>query len=188
MKVLRTTAKIRGQLLSVIANQPTADSPPVFLWDGEYVTSGSVIQGSSQSMERVIVVTVPGSLVEPINPDPTFIQLHNDVNTDTFSQVNGGQSTWEILWDVLQEAYDLLWAKAVDIQVPLKLIATVTPSLETNFLYQHSDGKHVFHCLFFLLLTLQLNLQVTLLLFHSRHVICLRHPMGIESPSVPFVI
>jgi hypothetical protein len=108
MKVLWTTAKITGQLLSVIVNQPTADSPPVFLWDGGYVTSCSVIQGSSQSTEWVIVVTVPGSLIEPINPDPTFIRLRNDVNTDTFTQVNSSQSTWEILWDVLQGACDLL--------------------------------------------------------------------------------
>jgi hypothetical protein len=148
MKALRTTAKITGQLLSVIANQPTADSPPIFLWDGGYVTSHSVIQGSSQSTEWVIVVTVLGSLVEPIYPAPMFIQLCNNVNTDTFSQVHGGQSTWEISWDVLQGACDLLWAKAVDIQVPLRSIATVTPSLETNFPYQCSDGKHVFHCLF----------------------------------------
>lgn len=81
MKALCTTAKISGQLLTVIANHPPPDAPLVFLWDGGYVTSRSVIQGSSQSTERVVVVTVPGSLVEPINPKPTFIRLHNDVWT-----------------------------------------------------------------------------------------------------------
>ncbi|KAG2126449.1 hypothetical protein BD769DRAFT_1668461 [Suillus cothurnatus] len=140
MRALRTTAKVTGQLLTVIANQPSPDAHPVFLWDGGYVTSHSVIQGSSQSTEQVIVVTVLGSLVEPINPDPMFIRLHNDVNADAFSQVNGSQSTWEISWDVLQEACNLLWAKAVDLKVPLKSIATVTPPKENIFPYQHSDS------------------------------------------------
>ncbi|KAG1778118.1 hypothetical protein EV702DRAFT_1196537 [Suillus placidus] len=116
---LRTTAKISGQLLTIITNHPSPDTPLVFLWDGGYVTSCLVIQGSSQSTERVIVITVPGSLIEPINPEPTFFRLHNDINTDAFFQVNGGQSTWEIPWDVLQGACDLLRAKAVDIQSPL---------------------------------------------------------------------
>jgi hypothetical protein len=108
MKALCTTAKVTGQLLTVIANQPSPDAHPIFLWDGGYVTSHSVIQGFSQSTEWVIVITVLGSLVKPINPDPTFIQLHNDVNANAFSQVNGGQSTWEISWDVLQGACNLL--------------------------------------------------------------------------------
>jgi hypothetical protein len=49
----------------------------------------------------------------------------------------------EMSWDVLQGACDLLWAKAVDLKVPLKSIATVTPSKENIFPYQRSDGKHI---------------------------------------------
>ncbi|KAG1811510.1 uncharacterized protein BJ212DRAFT_1483762 [Suillus subaureus] len=47
-------------------------------------------------MECIIIVTVPGLLVEPINPDPTIIHLQGNINTDDFSQVNGSQSTWQI--------------------------------------------------------------------------------------------
>ncbi|KAG1851050.1 hypothetical protein DFJ58DRAFT_729031 [Suillus subalutaceus] len=96
MKASRTTVKITGQLLSIISTRPLPDISQVFLWDSRYITARSVIQGSSQSTERVIVVTVPGSLVEPVNPEPTFIRLRDDINVDEFLQVNGGQSTWQI--------------------------------------------------------------------------------------------
>ncbi|KAG1837377.1 hypothetical protein DFJ58DRAFT_734422 [Suillus subalutaceus] len=140
MKAPRTTAKITGQLLSIVSTRPSPDVLQVFLWDGGYVTAHSLIQGSAQSTDRVVVVTVPGSLVEPVNPDPTFIRLRNDINVDEFLQVNGGQSTWQISRDALQVACDLLWAKAVEMNVPLKSIAVVTPSDETRFPYRRSDG------------------------------------------------
>ncbi|KAG1864740.1 hypothetical protein DFJ58DRAFT_655715, partial [Suillus subalutaceus] len=146
MKASRTTVKITSQLLSIISTRPLPDISQVFLWDGGYITACSVIQGSSQSTERVVVVTVPGSLVEPVNPKPTFIRLCNNINVDEFLQVNGGQSTWQISRDALQAACDLLWAKAVEINLPLKSIAVVTPLDETKFPYRHSDGKcFVFH-------------------------------------------
>ncbi|KAG1804304.1 uncharacterized protein BJ212DRAFT_1284482, partial [Suillus subaureus] len=92
MKASRTMVKITGQLLSIISTRPLPDISQVFLWDGGYITAHLVIQGSSQSTEHVIVVTVPGSLVEPVNPEPTFIRLHDNINVDEFLQVNGGQS------------------------------------------------------------------------------------------------
>lgn len=141
MKAPRTTAKITGQLLSIVSTRPSPDILQVFLWDGGYVTAHSLIQGSAQSTDRVVVVTVPGSLVEPVNPDPTFIRLRNDIDVDAFSQVNGGQSTWQISRDALQAACDLLWAKAVEMNVLLKSIAVVTPSDETKFPYRRSDGE-----------------------------------------------
>ncbi|KAG2124873.1 hypothetical protein DEU56DRAFT_963173 [Suillus clintonianus] len=140
MKASRTTAKITGQLLTIIATHLSADVSQMFLWDGGYVTACSVIQGSSESTERSVVVTIPGSLVEPVNPEPTFIRLRDDINVDDFLQVRGGQSTWQISRDALQAACDLLWAKAVEINVPLKSIAVVTPSDETKFPYRRLDG------------------------------------------------
>jgi hypothetical protein len=90
--------------------------------------------------ERVVIVTVPGSLVEPINPDPTFIRLRDDINTDNFAQVSGGQSTWQIALDALQAACDLLWAKTTDMNVSLNSIAVVVPSDPKVFPYQFADG------------------------------------------------
>ncbi|KAG1817912.1 hypothetical protein EV424DRAFT_1347798 [Suillus variegatus] len=111
-----------------------------FLWDGGYVTARSIIQGTNESTARIVVVTIPGALVEPVNPEPTFIRLRDNVNSDKFCQVNGGQSTWQISREALQAAYDLLWAKAVEIKVTLKTIAAVTPSDVKRFPYQLSDG------------------------------------------------
>jgi hypothetical protein len=141
MKATRTTSKITGQLLTLVPTHTSPDVCQSFLWDGGYVTARSVIQGTSESTDRVVVVTVPGSLVEPVNPEPTFIRLRDDVNSDEFTQVNGGQSTWQFSQDVLQAACDILWAKASELKIPLKSIASVTPSEPKAFPYCLSDGK-----------------------------------------------
>jgi len=75
MKASHTTAKISGQLLTIVPTHPSTDPqvPTLFLWDGGYVKTQSPILGTSGSTECVIIVNVPGFLVEPINPEPTFI-------------------------------------------------------------------------------------------------------------------
>lgn len=95
MKVTRSTSKITGQLLTLVPTCPSPDVSQLFLWDRGYVTAHSVIQGTSESTEHVIVVTVPGALVEPINPEAPFIRLCDDIDSDKFTQVHGGQSTWK---------------------------------------------------------------------------------------------
>ncbi|KAG0695896.1 hypothetical protein DFH29DRAFT_879719 [Suillus ampliporus] len=141
LKAIRTTAKITGQLLTVIPTSPVSpDVPQSLLWDGGYVTARSVIQGTSKFTECVVIVTVPGALVEPINPEAIFIWLRDDVDSDKFTQVNGGQSTWKISRDAMQAACELLWAKAVELKVSLKSIAAVTPSDTKTFPYRLSDG------------------------------------------------
>jgi hypothetical protein len=103
------------------------------------VKAWSAIPGTTESTERIIV-SVPGFLVEPINPEPTFIRLREDINSDDFLEVQGGQSTWQVSHGSLQAACELLWMKAVEAKVPLKSIATVTPSDTKAFPYQLFDG------------------------------------------------
>ncbi|KAG2746852.1 hypothetical protein P692DRAFT_201867506 [Suillus brevipes Sb2] len=140
MKALRSTAKITGQLLTVIPTDASPDASQYFLWDGGYVTARSIIQGTPDSTERIVIVSVPGALVEPVNPEATFIRFQDNINSDAFTQVNGGQNTWKVPRDALQAACDLLWAKAVEIKVSLKSIASVLPSNIKCFPYQLSDG------------------------------------------------
>jgi hypothetical protein len=139
MKAARTTVKITGQLLTIIPTRPPSDSPLTltqFLWTGGYVKSRSVIPGTSDSTDRVVIITVPSSLVEPINPKPTFIQLCEDINTDDFAEIKGGQSTWQIAQDALQAACDLLWEKSLKTKVNLKSLTSVTPSDVNTFPYR----------------------------------------------------
>ncbi|KAG1792503.1 uncharacterized protein HD556DRAFT_1481791 [Suillus plorans] len=123
MKALRTTIKITGQLLTIIPTQASPETAILFLWNRGYVTSRSVIQGTMSATEHVIIITVP-----------------DDINTDDFSQVNGGQSTWQIAQDTLQAACNLLWVKATDMDVSLNSIAVVIPSDPKVFPYQFADG------------------------------------------------
>ncbi|KAG2147917.1 uncharacterized protein EDB93DRAFT_1250419 [Suillus bovinus] len=78
--------------------------------------------------------------MEPMNPEPTFIRLRGDVNSDAFSQVNSGQSTWQIPRDAMQAACDLIWAKTTQMKLSLRSIASVTPLDVKSFPYQFSDG------------------------------------------------
>jgi len=75
MKASCTTAKISRQLLTIVPTCPLTDPqvPTLFLWDGGYVKTQSPIPGTSGSTECVIIVNVSGFLIEPINPEPTFI-------------------------------------------------------------------------------------------------------------------
>ncbi|KAG1782210.1 hypothetical protein EV702DRAFT_1240022 [Suillus placidus] len=151
MKASRTTAKISGQPLTVVPTRPSTNPevPISFLWDGGYVKAQSPIPGMSESTERVVIVSVPGFLVEPINPEPTLIQLSHEVNTDDFSGINGGQTTWQVPHDALAAACELLWAKALEAKLPLKSIACVNPSDAKLFPYQLSDaseGKRITTC------------------------------------------
>ncbi|KAG2030716.1 hypothetical protein BDR03DRAFT_986894 [Suillus americanus] len=81
------------------------------------------------------------------SPDTTILFLWNggyvtsrSAIQDDFSQVSGGQSTWQIAQDTLQAACDLLWAKATDMNVSLNSIAVVVPSDPKVFPYQFADG------------------------------------------------
>jgi hypothetical protein len=145
MKASRGTAKVTGQLLTIIPTHPKSlpsESPQSFLWNGGYVKARSIIQGTMESTDRVVVVSVPGSLIELINPKPTFIRLRDDISSDDFLEITGGQSTWQVCQDALQAACDLLWAKAVETKVPLKSIACITPSDAKMFPYRSSDGMY----------------------------------------------
>ncbi|KAG1802183.1 uncharacterized protein HD556DRAFT_1304350 [Suillus plorans] len=110
MKALPSTAKITGQLLTLIPTNALPDASHYFLWDGGH-------------------------------PETMFIHFQDNVNSDAFTQVNGGQNTWKVPRDAMQAAYDLLWAKAVKMKVTLKSIASVTFSNIKSLPYQLFDGS-----------------------------------------------
>lgn len=147
MKAAHTTAKITRQLLIIITTNHSSDSSPTslhFLWNGGYVKSHSTIQGTLDSTECVVVVSIPGSLVEPINPKPTFIRLHDDINSDNFVEIKGRQSTWQVSQGALEDACGLLWEKSLETSMPPKSMVSVTPSDTKTFPYQLADGMSFF--------------------------------------------
>jgi hypothetical protein len=92
------------------------------------VEAHSIIPGTEESTEHVVVISMPGSLVKPVNPETTFIWFRDGINPDQFQEIKGGQSTWQVRQDALQAACNILWAKAVETKVPLKSIVQVSPS------------------------------------------------------------
>jgi hypothetical protein len=161
MKAACKTVKITGQLLTIIPTHLPSDSPLTltqFLWTGGYVKSRSVIPGTSDSTDCVVILTIPSLLVEPINSEPTFIQLREDINSDDFAEIKGGQSTWQIAQDALQAACDLLWEKSLETKVNLKSLTSVTPSDVNTFPYRLLNGMFCIHSYSFLLM-----------IFHRHH-------------------
>ncbi|KAG2159479.1 uncharacterized protein EDB93DRAFT_1099835 [Suillus bovinus] len=82
------------------------------------------IMKASQSTEHIVVISVPGSLVEPVNLEPMFIRFWDDINPNQFQEIKGRQSTWQ----------------AVETKVPLKSIVQVSPSDIDMFPYRSNDG------------------------------------------------
>ncbi|KAG1772528.1 hypothetical protein EV702DRAFT_1048648 [Suillus placidus] len=148
MKASQSTVKVTGQLLTIIPTRPSPESPTSFLWNGGYVKARSIIQGTEESTDRVVVVSVPGSLVKPVNPEPTFIRFWDDMYPDHFLEIKGRQSTWQVHQDALQAACNILWVKAVETKVPLKSIAQVSPSdvsIDVSLMVLNSAhiGQHI---------------------------------------------
>ncbi|KAG2341514.1 hypothetical protein BDR05DRAFT_949601 [Suillus weaverae] len=67
-------------------------------WNGGCVKARSIIQGTEKSTDHVVVVSVPGSLVESVNPEPTFIWFWDDINPNHFLEIKGWQSTWPLAY------------------------------------------------------------------------------------------
>ncbi|KAG2051216.1 hypothetical protein BDR06DRAFT_973933 [Suillus hirtellus] len=104
------------------------------------------------STECVVIISIPGFLVEPINPEPTFIRLWDDVNSDNCLEIKGGQSTWQVLHAALLAICELLWTKVVKAKIHLKFIAclpdgtSAVVSIEASNLLAASEGKWITIC------------------------------------------
>ncbi|KAG1841139.1 hypothetical protein DFJ58DRAFT_732592 [Suillus subalutaceus] len=113
MKASRTTAKVTGQLLTLV---PTLHPALKILCRSSGMEDTSKLGPLSQEQQSLRNVS------------------------DNFSEIQGGQSTWQVSYGTLQAACELLWMKAVEAKVPLKSIACITPSDAKEFPYQLSDG------------------------------------------------
>jgi hypothetical protein len=97
-------------------------------------------------MECIIIVTVPGSLIEHINPEATFICLYDNINSNKFTQIHSSQSAWQDSWDAVQAACDMYTVgKSGGIEDSSQVHCHCHSIKSENLLYHLSDSKlHIF--------------------------------------------
>lgn len=106
--------------------------------------TNSEIQGTNHHTEKIVEITVPGLLVELVNPDTTCIRFCDDVNSDDFIALNNIGNTWIIAESALTLACDVLWAKACEHSITVKSILHVPPPSDPSiFPYALPDGKSI---------------------------------------------
>jgi hypothetical protein len=132
--------KLTGQILTLIPTFQPAEQRS-WLWTGEYIKMKSDIQGINQSTDKIVEITVPGILVELVNPEMTCVRMRSDINSDKFFASNNLRNTWIIEEAALSLACNTLWRKACKNNITLKsIIHLATPSDPSTFPYSLADG------------------------------------------------
>ncbi|KAG0692593.1 hypothetical protein DFH29DRAFT_882269 [Suillus ampliporus] len=145
--VCTPNVKLTGQILALVPTRKPAVEHS-WLWTGDYVKTNSEIQGINQMMEKIIEITVPGVLVELVNPDTTCVRLHDDINSDDFIALNNIGNTWVVEESALTLACDVLWTKACEHSISVKSILHVpTLSNPSVFPYALPDGSAGIVCM-----------------------------------------
>jgi hypothetical protein len=133
--------KLIGQISTlVLTHQPLAEQHSR-LWSGNYVKTSSKIMGILKTTEKIIEITVPGLLMQLVNPDTTCVCFCDDVDSDGFCTLNNIGNTWVVRESALTLACDTLWSKACKHDIALKAILQVPcPCTPSDFPYLLPDG------------------------------------------------
>jgi hypothetical protein len=133
--------KLASQILTLVpTRQPLAEQRQ-WLWSGNYVKTSSNIMGISKTTEKIIEVTVPGLLMQLVNPDTTCVRFCDNVDSDDFCALNNIGNTWAVGESALTLACDTLWSKACEHDIALKAILQVpSPCTPSDFPYLLPDG------------------------------------------------
>ncbi|KAH7916953.1 hypothetical protein BV22DRAFT_1135848, partial [Leucogyrophana mollusca] len=146
--------KVTGQIMTLLGIQlpPSSEnhdtsSPDsqssgiIWVWNGSYLKAPSPIQGSNEKTERVVLVTLPGYLTEPINP--CIIYAEDRLTLSQCDEINAKQKTWEVSGDILDFAAQALWVKAAtQHKLGPSSLVSVAPDSSSTFPYQLTrDGN-----------------------------------------------
>ncbi|KAG1821706.1 uncharacterized protein BJ212DRAFT_1477557 [Suillus subaureus] len=139
--------KLVGQILTLVPTCQPLPEQHSWFWSGNYVKTSSEIMGISKTTEKIVEITVPGLLVQLINPDTTCVCFHDDVNSDDFCALNNIGNTWAVGESALTLTCDTLWSKACEHDIALKAILQVpSPCAPSDFSYLLPNGSLAIIC------------------------------------------
>ncbi|KAJ6544737.1 hypothetical protein B0H10DRAFT_2244093 [Mycena sp. CBHHK59/15] len=129
-----TTTFIRG----VDWLESEVESKWAWIWNREYLKVESTVRGTSETMDKVILVSVPSVLTELVNP--TMVDA--SIRLGEISQrINSSGQSWEIDDKQLGIVPELLWACALENNIAAITITVVKPT--DIFPYHFDNGKRI---------------------------------------------
>ncbi|KAK7059407.1 hypothetical protein R3P38DRAFT_2496243 [Favolaschia claudopus] len=114
-------------------SSPVKDSTS-WLWTGAFLTCASKMKGFSVSTVKPVLITVPGTMVELINP--AVVEAHGRLSEDAMKNINSAGTTWALHHPYLTVLLNQLSQRLAD----LRGLPSVTES--AKFPYQ-SAGKAI---------------------------------------------
>ncbi|KAJ7154444.1 hypothetical protein C8R43DRAFT_885149 [Mycena crocata] len=139
IKNIKANIKLTGQILRLkaVPSRPEdfpaesgdgIDDPALtWLWTGLYLMGKSIMKGTKIATDAPHLISVPGHLVEPINP--TAISAHDRLSVEEVHQINSTGTTWAMNDVLLHTLIAQLWKRVEDSQMGLREV----PSLKEIF-------------------------------------------------------
>ena len=125
MKTLQengSKVKISGNILLLVPLQsnnltnPESSPSMMWIWNGGYLKTASIVPGLDVTTRKVIEISALGSLVEVVNPNVVDVSSH--LTGDKTSEVNTGSLTWSLRQEPLNAVVELCSALGWDLDFP----------------------------------------------------------------------
>ncbi|KIK97226.1 hypothetical protein PAXRUDRAFT_766452 [Paxillus rubicundulus Ve08.2h10] len=140
----RAVVKLSGDVQTLLpSSHSSSTSNPLWVWNGGYIKTSSPMPGTNITTSRVMSITVPGYLVELVNP--SVVKASDHLLPCECTEVNSNDSTWALSDDATQTAISLLWDRINNHKVTLTMIATVRVA-QASFPYHAKDVSKVLVC------------------------------------------
>ncbi|KAG1744936.1 uncharacterized protein EDB91DRAFT_1080471 [Suillus paluster] len=142
LTLIRTTNKVTGEILTLVPSQ-TSEPDVLWVWTGSYLKTTSIVPGMSMCTLKVVTISIPGHLLELVNPHVMDVQDH--LSPEQMHKVNSKGVTWAVADEALQAAVGLLWMKVAELKMPINSITSLT-SENSGFPYKMDIGSDALVC------------------------------------------
>ncbi|KAJ7429781.1 hypothetical protein B0H11DRAFT_2257746 [Mycena galericulata] len=127
---LASNIKLTGQILTLKAVQSRPEdlsaesgqdldgSGWTWLWLGSYLMGTSIMKGTKIATDAPHILSIPGHLVEPINP--MAVNAHDRLSVAEVQQINSTGTTWALDDVLLRTLIVQLWKRVEDTQTGLR--------------------------------------------------------------------
>ncbi|KAG1741482.1 uncharacterized protein EDB91DRAFT_1248037 [Suillus paluster] len=138
----RGNVKVTGEILTLVPSR-TSEPDVLWVWTGSYLKTTSIVPGMSMCTLKVVTISIPGHLLELVNPRVMDAQDH--LSPEQMHEVNSKGVTWAVANEALQAAVGLLWMKVVELKMPINSITSLA-SENSGFPYKTHIGSDALVC------------------------------------------
>ena len=115
-----------------------------WVWNGGYFKMVSSVPGLNTVNQKVVEVSVLGSLIELVNPK--VVDASGHLSAEMMMEINMRSLTWSLENEVLEAAIDLIWKRSLEMNMPVSSLTSlrINTTMSTHFPYCFKDGKYFF--------------------------------------------